>query len=246
MTLRKSLVYSLGTHAAILIAFLIAALFSLNEPSPAAQTLRIRLRASMSAGSRAVPRFTGAAPADSIRERRQPAGISSISDSSAVSSPEAPAPVTRYTEVLDNIPVSRLQTAPPAALPEVDPLGGIDVPAAAPQQAQNRADGADSRARNWSLDWADGNTRAVLSFPSVSFEKFPDSNERLLETSLEILVSPQGNVVSAEVIPPGSGNAGVDRYLNSLALQLVMEPADPEKGEQKALLRLVFAEGGGG
>ncbi len=128
MTLRKSLVYSLGTHAAILIAFLIAALFSLNEPSPAAQTLRIRLRASMSAGSRAAPRFTGAAPADSIRERRQPAGISSISDSSAVSSPEAPAPVTRYTEVLDNIPVSRLQTAPPAALPEVDPLGGIDVP----------------------------------------------------------------------------------------------------------------------
>ncbi len=90
-----------------------------------------------------------------------------------------------------------------------------------------------------------------MGFLDFDEETIPDfdqdfltvSYERLSNVAVAIKVSSAGDVVSAEVIPPGSGDVRIDRYLHSLALELILEPGFVEEDVQEGLLRLVFAEG---
>jgi len=92
------------------------------------------------------------------------------------------------------------------------------------------------------INWVNGRERGILSFPVIDAAKFPQKSEKLLDVVIKIRVSPQGEVLSAELVPPGSGDTRIDRYMHSVALQLTLEPLLENGGVQEALLRLLFLE----
>ena len=103
--------------------------------------------------------------------------------------------------------------------------------------------GAPSSFRNpWMINWVEGRERRVLSFPLVDAAQFPQKTEKLLDVMIRIRVSPQGEVLSAELIPPGSGDTRIDRYIHGAALQLTLEPRLDNDRVQEAHLRLLFLE----
>lgn len=94
----------------------------------------------------------------------------------------------------------------------------------------------------WLINWIDGRERGILSFPVVDSAQFPQETEKLLNVVMKIRVSPQGEVLSAELIPPGSGDTRIDRYLHAVALQLTLEPLFENGRVQEAHLHLLFLE----
>jgi len=95
---------------------------------------------------------------------------------------------------------------------------------------------------SWLIDWVGGRERGILSFPVVDAAQFPKKSEKLLDVVIKIRVSPQGEVLSAELVPPGSGDTRIDRYMHRLALQLTLEPWFENGKIQEAYLRLLFLE----
>ncbi|KGM44385.1 hypothetical protein JY97_01080 [Alkalispirochaeta odontotermitis] len=94
----------------------------------------------------------------------------------------------------------------------------------------------------WLINWVNGREREILSFPIVDVAQFPQETEKLLDVVMKIRVSAQGEVLSAELIPPGSGDTRIDRYLHGAALQLTLEPRLDNEEVQEAHLRLLFLE----
>lgn|GEM_PF-744729 len=142
----------------------------------------------------------------------------------AIRSYEAPQPSVREvigTEVLD----------------AVDPLAGFDE--ILPGSNQDNGDASNP----WMVSWKNGSGRGILAYPKITPGDFPEETERLLDVVVKITVSPQGNVIAAEVVSPGSGDIRIDRRIHNAALQLVLEPWPEEKGEQEGILRLKFQEG---
>jgi len=95
---------------------------------------------------------------------------------------------------------------------------------------------------SWLINWVGGREREILSFPVVDAAQFPEESEKLLDVVIKIRVSPQGEVLSAELVPPGSGDTRVDRYMHGVALQLILEPWFGNEKIQEAHLRLLFLE----
>jgi hypothetical protein len=130
-------------------------------------------------------------------------------------------------------------TAPPQSrfTDTLDPLAGMEK--VLPDGPAERV----SETNPWSLSWVNGGKRGIISFPMIDINAFPEDTERLLNVQLILRVSPEGEVVAAEIIPPGSGDIRIDRYMHSIALQLFLEPWPVGEGVQEGRLRLLFVGG---
>jgi len=116
----------------------------------------------------------------------------------------------------------------------IDPLVNLD------KQQNPRS----SPPNSFLIDWVDGRERRILSFPVIDAAIFPRESKKLLDVMIKIRVSPLGEVLSAELVPPGSGDTRIDRYMHSAAFQLTLEPLLENGGVQEAFLRLLFLEDG--
>ncbi len=255
MTLSRSLLYSLAGHALLLALLLLWAGFSGPEALPQPDTLKIRIRMS-ALPQRSARRFTGAPPAASSRDRNsRPSAEQAAPKPPTGSMPlfeqSRPAGFSSAHVALNNARLVRdLQHGPLLeAVPSLDPLAGMDLPAVPKPESAESSPGPSPAVKaapgSWSLSWQDGSERGIVSFPEIAPDEFSSGSTHLQSTQVNIEVSPQGNVVAAEVEPPGSGDIRIDRHLYSLAFQLILEPADPAKGNQKGSIRLVFREGAG-
>ncbi len=257
MTLSRSLLYSLAGHALLLALLLLWAGFSGPEAVPQSDTLKIRIRMS-ALPQRSARRFTGAPPAASSRDRNSRPSADQTAPRPPVSSmplfdhQSRPAGFSSAHVALNNTRLVRdLQNVPLLDnVPSLDPLAGMDLPAVPNLESAESSPGPSPAVKaaqgSWSLSWQDGSERGIISFPEIiAPDEFSSAGKHLQATQVNIEVSPQGNVVAAEVEPPGSGDIRIDRYLYSLAFQLILEPADPAKENQKGSIRLVFQEGAG-
>lgn len=238
MNYRLSLGISAGLHLIILLALILVSLTG-GEPEFLTETIRIRIRmpgsgadsGTVAAGEPSVMSRT-LRPVSNLSQS-EPAAGGRIEPESVRRTPPAPEAVVMAapTGVLaaDNAVLEGL-TAP-------DPLAGIEV---ADSPEDTVPTGSDER---WSVSWSNGRERAILRVPKLDEDALPQYTERLSGLQIAISVSPAGDVVSAEVLPPGSGDIRIDRYLNSLALELVLEPGFSEEGDQSGILRLVLSEG---
>ena len=203
------------------------------------ETIRIRIRMQSTVGG--PPKTVAGEPSGMSRTSRPQSRLSKRSAGAGVDAePEtvqrtAPAPVSAAPPV----PVSNLNADGTVleGLSPPDPLAGIEVP------ADRQTDVPPARNDRWSVSWSNGRERAILSVPKLDEDALPEYTERLSGLLIAISVSPAGDVVSAEILPPGSGDIRIDRYLNSLALELVLEPGFAEDGDQNGILRLVVSEG---
>ena len=238
---------SFGISAAIhvfLLGIMILIGFTGKSTQVITETVKIRIR--MPGNSNAQPsRVLGSAPSESFRDYRQPVTIPPVSTSNTELAPKpGSGPVRGEVRTLENPVVSRGPEVPGIeasfrTLPDIDPLEGLVFPI---------NDGDDNRpgsSNNWALTWANGRERGIISFPEVDSDSFPESTERLLDVRMAIQVSPQGDVISAEVLQPGSGDVRIDRYMHSLALKLVLEPRLTGEDIQQGIIRLIFTEGSG-
>ena len=121
--------------------------------------------------------------------------------------------------------------------PFLDPLAGME------DYLPETTEAGDDFIEKWSLSWEDGRNRGILSSLAMDTGTFPDTLERLMSVSVGIAVSPRGEVLSAEIVEPGSGDVRIDRYLASWALSLVFEPIPADDLIQNGVFRLVFADG---
>lgn len=193
---------------------------------PSAETRRIR---SAPASPRDVPR----------REIRDRAGvpepdIRSIDWSVQRNIPRSADPVSPRLPFVpappltDMIPVERL-----------DPLSGLE--SALPADSPNP--GPDSNP--WVITWADGARRGIIKSPSISSDALPAAGERPADVKVVIVVSAQGEVVSAEIDPPGSGDIRIDRYILGKAFDFAFEESIDGSEHQRAVFQLVFRGGPG-
>ena len=230
---------SAGIHLAVLV---LAFAFGFRPETPLAVSdvvsVRIRRR-----GGAAVTGAAAAAPEDVRRSQRrqtdQPV-LPTAFDPPAASPPSTvPDPVPAVLETPgEPAPADSEAVAATASPGALDPLAGMD--------AYLTATAAVPAARDpWSLTWESGRERGILSFPEVDPAHLPASEERLLDVVMTISVSPQGDVLSADIAPPGSGDIRIDRYLHSLALQLVLGPGLDDGGPDVATLRFLFRDGEG-
>ncbi len=241
MNFGKSIGVSAGIHLVFLLAFGLASLIGKPEEF-VAETVRIRIRMQGPSGSHsgtqagepsvmnreirtltepAVPQVSqGKSPRPKTVNRKVPDPVDE-SIASDISSPTSELPVSDFLlEGMD---------AP-------DPLLGIDdgfVETSTPSVESSEM---------WNVSWSDGRERAILSVPVVDESELPEAIERLSGLQIAITVSPAGEVVAAEILEPGSGDTRIDRYLNNLALNFVLEPGFAEDGKQKGVLRLVLSE----
>ena len=95
----------------------------------------------------------------------------------------------------------------------------------------------------WSVSWVNGGNRGILSYPELDPNAIPDETDRLLNLSVRITVSPQGEVISAEIEEPGSGDIRIDRYMHGLALSFVFDPRLNNEDNLNGTLRLLFLGG---
>lgn len=137
--------------------------------------------------------------------------------------PFVPAP-----PLTDMIPVERL-----------DPLSGLE--SALPADSPNP--GPDSNP--WVITWADGARRGIIKSPSISSDALPAAGERPADVKVVIVVSAQGEVVSAEIDPPGSGDIRIDRYILGKAFDFAFEESIDGSEHQRAVFQLVFRGGPG-
>ena len=133
-----------------------------------------------------------------------------------------------------HMPPPLTDAAAPAAL---DPLSGLE--SALPVDSPTRR----PISERWALTWADGAQRGIIKSPSISSDAVPVSGEPLADVKVVIVVSTQGEVVSAEIAPPGSGDIRIDRYITGKAFDFAFEEAFDDSGHQRAFFHLVFDVG---
>jgi len=240
--LTKPYLISIAVHVLGLgFLFIITAPDSID--SDYSEIVRIRIQ-NQSMNSRFSGKVKAVSPSESNRSVRKSASIPQSWEGN-VSLPLEETPLSRYSpRVVTGSELPAADVALPGvndtirtdSLPAVDPLAGFED--VLPAEADNTSDGLDS----WSVTWAGGSSRGIVSAPELCRDDLPEETERLQNIVVRIKVSPRGDVVSAEIIPPGSGDIRIDRRIHNAALQLVLEPWPEEKGDQEGTLRLVFQE----
>lgn len=237
----RSLAYSTGIHILILIIILVAGL-SETPVDEIIDTVEIRIR--RPGGGDLSMRAQAVSPSESQRSSRQQAEAPQRAQEYEIISSEIRPEIPERNTTVDSL-VLQASSGPQTPAPEraisglgnPDPLSGIDEP------FRDVRENGSAGAKTWSLDWEAGKERGILVYPEMEKGAVPDTFERLLDVEMTIVVSPQGQVLAVELIPPGSGDIRIDRYVHSLALQLVMEPTLSGEQNEKAVLRLVFAGG---
>ena len=245
----KPFLLSAGVHVIILGVLFISAAFK-SVDTIYTETVNLRIR---SQGVRNVfpGKVSASSPSESSRRDRKTASLPSLPGSRTADSPDSFEPVY-MAQLMEESRRSIDIPVPDAVSPE--PLPGVDniidsglLPAADPLDGLEKVlpkieASTQGNSHPWSLSWADGRERGILTEPDIKAEDFPEETERLLNVVVKIKVSAQGDVLSAEVMPPGSGDIRIDRLMYNAALQLVLEPWPEEMGEQEGLLRLKFLD----
>ena len=238
MTINRSVGISAGLHLLILAGIALFLIFDRpTEILSESIDIRIRVRGESSkSGS-----VSGGEPSNIPRETRQRTDAPQSEISRYESSPKnlsRQIPETSRMVTTEEVStISTMGSIDPIldSVATVDPLAGLEI-----SQVETEP-GASGSSDHWSLSWSNGRERGIFYFPSIDTDSFPVSVERLSDIEVAIRVSPAGNVVSAEVIAPGSGDIRVDRYINNLSLELVLESGFIEEGDQEGILRLVFS-----
>jgi len=231
------IVSSITVHLILLLLIFIVG-FQDGPLDDVVDTVRIRIRSSnLESTASAQVRPKGSSPQDVARENRDPARLPRFNESL----------LPQTIPVISRAAGAGRETSPPEVespdvssaimgLSRPDPLAGVN---AEIQESPEPEAGVGQ----WDMSWENGEKRGILSFPMINGDDFPDISERLTNLSIEISVSSEGEVISAVVRPPGSGDIRIDRRMNSLALQLIFEPLFEGRGVQSGTLRLVFTEG---
>jgi len=245
--LAKPFLLSLAIHLLILGVILV---WSLSDKAESGYvetvTIRIRnrsLRSDYSSGVKA------ASPSESSRNIRKTASLPQLTEPAVLFSSQKFLPsVSSKREIRDTAPLMDLNDSNiplpgvddsirSQSLAAVDPLAGIE------DLLPDLSNSSKSSSDSWSLAWENGSQRGILSAPAIKPEDYPQETEKLQDILVLIMVSPQGDVLSAEVVPPGSGDIRIDRKIHNAALQLVLEPWPEENGVQEGSLRLLFQDG---
>ncbi len=241
----KTFLLSMALHI-LLIAFLL--LIGAHSPPAEAiiETMNIRIQA-VSGRIEGTQRATGGLPSETMRDRPF--------------SPQLPVAgggagkqdswkVGNTPSVQANPYGSRIDVPPPPSPPSaenvldagigsrIDPLSGMEEFLA----KSGAADNTDSDP--WAVSWVNGGNRGILSYPELDPNAIPDETDRLLNLRVQITVSPQGEVIAAEIEEPGSGDIRIDRYMHGLALSFVFDPRPNDEDNLNGTLRLVFLGGG--
>lgn len=240
MNMTRSVGISAGMHFIFLI--ILAVLTITDRPAEIiAETIRIRIKMQGQTVSGKV--VSGGEPSGMPRESRMDAPIPRHAE--AAFGATATVDINRQSPT---IPLDEYYSGDDTVLPlsAVDPLlDGMDAldPVSGMEHSENSVStGSADAEERWSVSWSNGRNRGILGFPDIEAGDLPDSAERLSGVEVSIRVSPAGDVISATVIPPGSGDIRIDRYLHNKALEVVLEPGFTDEGDQEGILRLVFIE----
>jgi hypothetical protein len=240
----KPVLLSTAIHGLIFAVILISAL--IDRPgviSPNTVHIRIMTRAG---NSRRAGRSQAVSPSESHRQIREAASIPQTPGTSKAFStiPVSSVPSgARHEIALSDVDIASPEQPPIKNFAEANPIASIDPLAGLEQILPGKSDIAKSNSNPWSLSWANGKERGILSYPMIDTDDFPQETGKLLNILVKVRVSPQGDVISAEIDPPGSGDIRIDRYLHNAALQLLLEPWPDDEGIQEAHLRLLFVDG---
>ncbi len=237
----KPLLLSAGVHVAILAALLAFGFIRIPEET-ITHTVHLKLSRSAAAG------FSGPAeasrPEDVERDGRRnwtvPPGNREDRNESLPQN-HFFEPVPKIVELNTNLShrdISFRELSERISEAILDPLEGME--GFLPSEEKPEDVGF---VRKWSLSWEEGGERGILSSLEIDGDVFPDTPERLSNITVRIAVSPQGEVLSAEIEEQGSGDIRIDRYLISWALNLVFEPIPPESSIQNGEFRLYFSDG---
>jgi len=242
--LTKPYLISLAIHVLALgFLFIVAAPDTVDTKY--SDIVRIRIR-NQSMNSRFSGKARAASPSESNRSVRKPAGIPQFRESEDSFQVESSTPYLKYSrKVVATSEPAETEVALPGvndavktdSLEAVDPLAGFEDVLPAPVSRESGS------LNPWSVTWAGGGSRGIVSAPELNQEELPEETERLQNIVVRIKVSPRGDVISAEIVPPGSGDIRIDRQIHNAALQLVLEPWPEENGDQEGSLHLVFQEG---
>ncbi len=204
-------------------------------------TIRIRNRSLSSGYSTGVK---AASPSESSRSIRKTASIPLFKESAVTLNPRSFLPSFKREEapLIDlhntNVPIPRVgDTIRKQSIAAVDPLAGFE------NILPGLSTSSRERSNSWSLAWSNGSQRGILSEPEINPDEYPQETERLQDILIQIKVSPRGDVLSAEVVAPGSGDIRIDRRIHNAALLFILEPWPEENGVQEGTLRLVFQDG---
>ena len=128
----------------------------------------------------------------------------------------------------------------------LDPLAGIDIPDKdnnLPEKDDlvfSEKGSTDTRGNILHLSWLSKKNRTIIFSPEIRLDDFVVDVKRLLDMVVRIQISPEGNVLDANLLPPGSGDIKLDRYIYSRTLEIVMEPVSSTDGIEEAELHLIF------
>ena len=239
MTFYRSLGLSAGIHLVILAILLVAGLVG-TESEQVVETVRIRLKSGTLEGN-SPGEISGGDPSGMVRDSRRTTRNAARGDRPVDRGFIEAEPIRAEIPAIEvSPPAGPLASAPPvdedlSDLPPVDALAGIAETASSADSGGSPSDSP------WSVSWLDGGERGIVWFPSIDPQAIPESGERLRGLTVSIVVAPGGDVLSAEVQAPGSGDVRIDRYLHSLALSLVLEARLADQKPQEGVLRLVLA-----
>jgi hypothetical protein len=240
----KPVLLSTAIHGLIFAVIVISALIDRPGVIPP-DTVSIRIMTQVGS-SRSAGRPQAASPSESHRQIREAASIPLTPGTSNTFStiPVTPALSEARREIaLTDVDIANPEQPAINDFVKANPIASIDPLAGLEQILPGMSDVAKSTGNPWSLSWANGKERGILSFPVIDMDDFPEETGKLLNILVRVRVSPQGDVISAEVDPPGSGDIRIDRYLHNAALQLLLEPWPDDEGIQNAYLRLLFVDG---
>lgn len=241
----KPFLLSAVIHIIILAAMMIYS--AIETPvSVTPETVHIRIL-SKTASRRSNGRASATSPSESSREFRDRAEIPASSrDSRSFESLSSGAavPVKRAENIeLAEISLPAVPKPVPTDVVGHELIGKMDPFSGMESLLPDFNDTRGTSDNPWSLSWANGKERGILSYPMINTANFPDETGKLIDLIIVVRVSPQGDVLSANIIPPGSGDTRIDRYMNNAALELVLEPWPDDEGIQEAHLRLLFVDG---
>ena len=240
----KPILLSAAIHVLVLGILLVAA--TIDKPVELiVDTVSIRIMNRRESGGLS-GRARASSPSESPRQIRQTARIPQ--DRERFDSVNAHPVLPKSVISQKNMEISAVKTVIPPQPPvhdsfKIGPPGGVDPLAGLENALPGIREKTDDNPNPWSSSWANGKERGILSFPMINADEFPDETERLLNVLVRIRVSPQGEVISAEIVPPGSGDIRIDRHMHNVALQLVLEPWPDDEGVQEGHLRLLFLDG---
>lgn len=241
----KPFLLSAVIHILLLAGIMIYA--TVDTPfSVSPETVHIRIL-SRTASRRSNGRASASSPSEIPRETRERAEIPDSSrDNPSFESMKAVAvPANRAENIaLAEITLSDIPQPVPSEIVRPDLMDTMNPFTGMESLVPEYGDSGGSTIDNpWSLSWANGKERGILSYPMINTDDFPDETGKLINLVIVVRVSPQGDVLSADIIPPGSGDTRIDRYMNNTALELVLEPWPDDEGIQEAHLRLLFVDG---